>query len=225
MNARANPAWVWLAIVAAVYALILFVGAGTLAYWRAWLFLAVVLGAMAAMTWDLARRDPALLQRRVEGGPWAEERPVQRVVMAIASLGYVAMLLIPALDVRWRGARVPAAASALGAVAIAAGFYLVFLVFRENTFAASTIAIAGGQRVISTGPYAFVRHPMYAGGLLYLAATPLALGSWWGFAPFAVILAVIVWRLIDEERLLLERLPGYAAYCAKTKWRLLPGVF
>lgn len=145
--------------------------------------------------------------------------------MGVATLGFVALLLVPALDVRWNGARVPAALSAIGDTLILAGFYLVFLVFRENTFAASTIEVAGDQRVISTGPYAIVRHPMYAGGLLFMAATPLALGSWWGFVPFVVVVAVIVWRLMDEERLLRERLPGYAAYCMKVKWRLLPGVF
>jgi protein-S-isoprenylcysteine O-methyltransferase Ste14 len=225
MTSRADRAWLWFAVVAAVYAMILFVGAGTLDYWRAWLFLAVVFGAMAAMTWDLVRRDPALLQRRVRGGPWAEDRPVQRIAMAVATAGYVALLLIPALDVRWQGARVPAPVSLLGDLVIAAGLFIVFLVFRENTFAASTIEVGEGQRVISTGPYALVRHPMYAGGLLYMAATPLTLGSWWGLVPFIVIVGVIVWRLIDEERLLTERLPGYAAYCARTKWRLLPGVF
>jgi protein-S-isoprenylcysteine O-methyltransferase Ste14 len=221
----AAQAWLWFAVVAAFYALILFLGAGTLDYWRAWLFLAVVFGAMAAVTWDLVRRDPALLRRRIKGGAWAEERPVQRIVMAIAMLGYIALLMVPALDVRWRGASVPAFVSVMGDVAIAAGFYCVFLVFRANSFAASTIEVGEGQHVISTGPYAVVRHPMYAGGLLYMAATPLALGSWWGLVPFVAILAVILWRLIDEERLLVDRLPGYAAYCAKTKWRLLPGVF
>jgi protein-S-isoprenylcysteine O-methyltransferase Ste14 len=108
---------------------------------------------------------------------------------------------------------------------MAAGFYLIFLVFKENTFASSTIEIATGQRVISTGPYAVVRHPMYTGGLLYLLAMPLALGSWWGLVAAAGFVPVLAWRLLDEERFLSRNLPGYDVYCATIRWRLIPGIF
>ena len=180
---------------------------------------------MAAMTWDLVRRDPALLRRRIKGGAWAEERPVQRIAMAVATVGYIALLLVPALDVRWRGANFPAVVSLVGDVLIAAGFYFVLLVFRENSFAGSTIEVGDGQRVITTGPYSLVRHPMYAGGLLYLAATPLALGSWWGFVPFAAISGGH--RLAADRRGAVApgAFAGLRGLLRQTKWRLLPGVF
>ena len=110
-------------------------------------------------------------------------------------------------------------------VLISLGLYIVFLVYRENSFSSATIEVAAGQRVISTGPYALVRHPMYAGSFLYILATPPALGSWWGLLAAAALAPFFVWRLLDEERILKEKLPGYADYCAKLRWRLIPGGF
>jgi protein-S-isoprenylcysteine O-methyltransferase Ste14 len=113
----------------------------------------------------------------------------------------------------------------LGDVLIALGFLFTFFVLRENTYGASTIQIAEGQTVISTGPYALVRHPMYAGALVMLIGIPLALGSWWGLFGLFLILPVLVWRLIDEERFLRQNLPGYADYQTKVKYRLVPFVW
>src|SRR5215217_3751596 len=90
-----------------------------------------------------------------------------------------------------------------------AWLYLIFLVYRENTYTSATIEVAEGQKVVDTGPYAVVRHPMYAGGLLYLGGTPLALGSYRGLLAFAVIVSLIIWRLLDEEQFLARELPGY----------------
>jgi len=113
----------------------------------------------------------------------------------------------------------------LGEVLVAVGFYVTFLVYRENSFSAATIQIAPDHRVISTGPYARVRHPMYAGGLLYCLGTPLGLGSYWGLLAFAAFAPVLVWRLLDEEKFLARNLPGYTHYQRRVRWRLIPGIF
>jgi len=105
---------------------------------------------------------------------------------------------------------------------VAIGFFLIFRVYRENTFSAATVEVAAGQRVVATGPYAVVRHPMYASGLLYMLGTPLALGSYWGFVALAAMTPFLLWRLLDEERLLTRDLPGYAEYRRRIRYRLVP---
>jgi len=222
LNARA---WLSLAMLAAVMALMLFVAAGTLRYWQGWIYLAIFIGATALTTADLVRRDPALLQRRMKGGPLAETRPAQRPIMLWASICFVALLVVPALDRRFAWSIVPLAAVVAGDVLVALGFSLIFRVYRENTFTAATIEVASDQEVISTGPYAIVRHPMYAGGSLYIFGTPLALGSWWGFTPIVVMMPVLIWRLLDEERMLAHSLPGYVDYQKRVRYRLVPFVW
>jgi len=113
----------------------------------------------------------------------------------------------------------------IGDVLFAVGFGFVGRVYRENTYTSATIEVTAGQRVIDTGPYAVVRHPMYASALLYLVGTPLALGSYRGFLGLAFMLPFLVWRLLDEERLLTRELPGYAAYKARVRYRLIPGLW
>jgi protein-S-isoprenylcysteine O-methyltransferase Ste14 len=108
---------------------------------------------------------------------------------------------------------------------VAAGFFVVYRVFRENTFTAGTIEIAEQQTVVSTGPYAVVRHPMYAGALILLLGTPLALGSWWDLLSLFPMTAVLVARLLDEEEYLARGLRGYREYCQKVRFRLLPFVW
>lgn len=222
LNAKA---WIGLTALAAVMALVLFLSAGTLRYGAAWGYLAVFFGASLLITLDLMRTDPALLARRVRGGPAAETRPAQRIAMLCASAGFLALLVVPGLDHRFGWSRAPAAVIAAGDVATAAGFYAVFLVYKVNTFASATIESAGGQRVISNGPYAIVRHPMYAGSLLLLFGTPLALGSYWGLLALAAMMPALVWRLLDEERLLRATLSGYSDYTVAVRWRLIPGIF
>ena len=113
----------------------------------------------------------------------------------------------------------------VGDVLVALGFFIVFLVFRENSYTAATIEVAADQQVISTGPYALVRHPMYAGALVMLFGTPLGLGSWWGLLMFVAMTAVIVMRLLAEERFLGQKLPGYTQYCQKVRYRLIPFIW
>ena len=218
-------AWLAVAGLTVVMGQLLFVSAGTIRYWQAWAFLFVFLGASILMTADLLRNDPALLERRMHGGPTAEKRPVQRVIMLFASIGFVALLVVPALDHRFGWSAVPIGVVAVGDALVAVGFYLTWLVYRENTFTSATIELAENQRVVSTGPYAIVRHPMDASVSLYLTGTPLALGSYWGLAPIAAIVPFLIWRLFDEERFLAANLPGYSEYQQRVRHRLIPFVW
>jgi len=216
--------WLSLIGVALVMGLLLFLTAGTARYWQAWCCLVVVFAAWGLLTLYLMRNDPALLKRRSRGGATAEKETSQKIIMACTTIGFIALLVVPALDRRFNWSSVPVSIVIAADFLMAVGFYIIFLVFKENTFASSTIEIAADQRVISTGPYAVVRHPMYAGGLLYLLAMPLALGSWWGLLVVAAIAPVLAWRLLDEERFLSKNLVGYDVYCSKLRWRLIPGV-
>ena len=206
-------------------AIALFGGAGTFDYWQAWLCMVVFFGFTAAITWYLWRNDPKLLERRVSAGPVAEQRPIQKLIQAVAAVTFIGFLVVPALDHRFGWSHVPAVLSIAGDVLVALGFVIVFLVFKENSYTAATIEVATDQKVISTGPYAIVRHPMYAGALVLLFGTPLALGSWWGLLLLIPIMLVLVLRLLDEERLLASSLPGYTEYCQKVRYRLIPSVW
>jgi protein-S-isoprenylcysteine O-methyltransferase Ste14 len=225
MASLATRAWVSLVILAAVMGLLVFGAAGTIDYWQGWLYLAVFFAVSVLTTLDLIHRDPALLERRMRGGPTAESRPTQKRVMFGASAGFISLLVIPALDRRFHWSTVSAAVVLLGNVLVVIGFYFIFRVYRENTYTSATIEIAQDQTVVTTGPYAIVRHPMYASALLYVIGTPLALGSWWGLIGVAVMLPFLVWRLLDEERMLVANLAGYTDYQRKVRFRLIPGAW
>jgi protein-S-isoprenylcysteine O-methyltransferase Ste14 len=145
--------------------------------------------------------------------------------MLCTSVGFIALLVVPALDHRYHWSTVPFFGVVAGDVLVATGLYFIFLVYRENTFTSATIEVAPDQTVISTGPYAVVRHPMYGSGSLYVLGTPLALGSYWGLVPLAATLPFLIWRLFDEERFLRERLPGYMEYQQKVRHRLVPRIW
>jgi protein-S-isoprenylcysteine O-methyltransferase Ste14 len=215
-------AWLSLAILALIMGLLIFVSAGTVRYWQAWIYLVLFFGMSAVITLDLMRHDPALLARRMRGGPTAERRPLQRVIMTGASLGFIGLLVLPSLDFRFKWSVVPPGIVMIGDALFALGFGFIARVYRENTFTSATIEVAEGQRVIATGPYAIVRHPMYASALLYLIGTPLALGSYWGLLALALMLPFLLWRLVDEERLLARELPGYTDYQKRVRYRLVP---
>ncbi len=187
--------------------------------------MAVFVGASAAITAYLAISDPKLLERRMNVGPTAEKEPTQKILVSIFMVGFIALLVFPAFDHRFGWSSVPYAVSLVGDALIAFGFSLTFLVLKINTYSASTIQIAEGQKVISTGPYARVRHPMYGGALPLLIGMPLALGSWCGLAILVLLMPALVWRLLDEEKFLRKNLPGYADYCLKVRYHLIPFVW
>jgi protein-S-isoprenylcysteine O-methyltransferase Ste14 len=219
-------AWLSLAMLAVVMALLIFVPAGDIrGYPEAWVYLAIFVGASAWTTVDLLRRDPALLVRRMRGGPTAESRPLQRIIMLFASSAFIALLVVPGFDHRFRWSSMSPAMVIAGDVLVAVGFYGILRVYRANSYSSATIGIASGQTLVSTGPYAIVRHPMYSNALLYTIGTPLALRSWWGLVAVAVMFLALVWRLMDEERLLALELPGYAEYRTRVRYRLIPRVW
>ncbi|MBV8392200.1 MAG: isoprenylcysteine carboxylmethyltransferase family protein [Alphaproteobacteria bacterium] len=204
-------------------AAILFVVPWTLAWWQAWLFLAVWLACSVAVTLDLMVRDPALLERRIGAGPGAETEPRQKIIMALLTPCFAGLLLLPALDRRFGWSEMSPGIVGLGDALVVVGWLIIHIVFRANSFTAATISLSPEQHVISTGPYALVRHPMYFGALPMLAGVPLALGSWWGLLVFAAMVPGLVWRIVEEEKFLVANLAGYADYREKVRYRLVPG--
>lgn len=209
---------VWLA----VSGLLLFLPAGTFNYWQAWVFLA----ALVVPTWIpsiyLLRTNPAVLQRRTRGGPTAETRTVQKVVAGCVWLSAAAMLVVSALDHRFGWSKVPAAISVVGAVLVAVGVGLAMMVVVQNSYAAATIQVEAGQKLVSTGLYGLVRHPMYSGSVIIMVGIPLALGSYWGLLFVVPGLLAFAWRIHDEEKFLQEELDGYGEYMRKVRYRLVP---
>jgi|SRR5262245_46718213 len=200
----------------------LFLPAGTLDYWEAWFFIAVIFACSVVITIWLMLNDPRLLERRLKIGPAAEKEPAQKGIVAFALLSFAGLGILSAFDRRFGWSDVPTSVVILGGILIALSYIVFYLVLRENTYAASTIQVEENQRVISTGPYALVRHPMYTGALISMIGIPLALGSWWGLLMFIPSAAGIIWRLLDEEKFLSRNLAGYTEYKNKVRYRLIP---
>jgi protein-S-isoprenylcysteine O-methyltransferase Ste14 len=225
MNILDLKAFAGLLFLFVAMAALLFVPAGTADYWQAWTFLVVYFASSLALTLYLMKADPALLQRRMRGGPAAEKEPVQKIIMVIASLGFVGLLVVPALDHRFAWSQMPSAMALAGDGLVGIGWIAIFFVFRENSFSSATIELSPDQKVVSTGPYALVRHPMYAGALVMLLGIPIALGSWWGILVVAAMLPALIWRLLEEEKFLASNLAGYVEYRNKVRYRLIPTVW
>lgn len=204
---------------------LLFVPAGTLRYWQAWVFLAV----FALSTWIpsvyLLRTNPAALERRMRAGPFAETRTLQRILVSVMFVCFPAMLAVSALDHRLGWSSVSAPICLAGAALVAIGLVVAMSVVIENGYAAANVTIEAGQTLVSTGLYALVRHPMYAGNVILMVGVPLALGSYWGLVFLAPGLAVLVLRILDEEKLLTRELAGYAEYTRQVRYRLVPYVW
>ena len=174
---------------------------------------------------DLMQKDPKLLERRVNAGPGAEKEKSQKIIQFLAAIAFIVVFVFSAIDHRFGGSAVPPYVAIAGDVLVVLGLVSIFFVFKENTFASGVIEVEAGQKVISTGPYALVRHPMYLGALVMLLGVPLALGSWWGLFTIIPIALVIVWRLLDEENFLAKNLSGYSEYRNKVRYRLVPFIW
>jgi protein-S-isoprenylcysteine O-methyltransferase Ste14 len=225
MNPPYKKAFISLAIFFLVMAALLFIPAGTLDYWQAWMFLAVYFAASIAISLYLIMYDPALAARRMSGGPFAEKESAQKIIMSLTSLGFIALIVLPAIDHRFGWSHPTPFTAVAGDVLVVLGYLGIFFVFRENSFASATIQSPEDQRVISTGPYAWVRHPMYATALVMLLGIPIALGSWWGVLIVIALIPALIWRLLDEERFLARNLSGYIEYQGSVRYRLLPWVW
>jgi len=209
----------------AYFAATLFWPAGTFHYWQAWLFIAIFCVATLAPSLYLAVADPAALQRRLHAGPTAETRPAQRLVMCAIYLLVTALFVVSALDHRFGWSSVPTWLVITGNVLVAAGLLLAQLVVIQNSYAAATIRVEQGQPLMTTGLYGSVRHPMYAGALIMMLGTPPALGSLWGLAVVVPSVLVLAVRILDEEKMLVEELPGYPEYRQRVRYRLIPNVW
>jgi protein-S-isoprenylcysteine O-methyltransferase Ste14 len=225
MNELRRRAYRGLAFLLGALAVCIFLPALTLAWWQAWLYLAVFAGATFATTAYLLKHDPELVEHRLRAGPTAEREPRQKLIQGGLGIAFILLFIVPGLDHLFGWSHVPDALVLGADVAVAIGFWIVFRTFLENGFASSIVEVREGQRVVTTGPYAIVRHPMYGGALLLLLATPPALGSWWGLILIIPVIGGIVFRLLDEERFLVRNLTGYADYCRATRRRLIPLVW
>lgn len=208
----------------AVFGLVLFLLAGTVDYWQVWTFLVV----FALSTWIpavyLQRADPAAHQRRKRAGPVAETRSLQKVLIGSWYFSLTAMIVISALTIASMVVGAPAICAA-GDVLVAVGLGVTSLVVIQNSFAASTVRVETGQTLVTTGLYGLVRHPMYTGNFITVVGFPLALGSYWGLACVVPSLLVLIVRIVDEEKLLVEELDGYRAYTRAARYRLMPYIW
>jgi len=197
----------------------LFIPAGSLHYWQGWVLMAQLFLPMPFTSVYFLKRDPQLVERRLRTQEAiGEQKTIIRWLQGVA----FASLLIPGLDYRFGWSHVPLWLTILSQILAFAGSLITLWVMKENSFASRTVQVEEGHRVISTGPYRFVRHPMYFGAILMFVFTPLALGSWWALPGFLLVIPFLVLRLLNEEKLLRRDLPGYSDYCLRTRSRLLP---
>ena len=208
-----------------VLAALLFIVAGTIDYWQAWVLIVIFAGCDSAIFIYLALKDPALLERRRKAGLAKEQRPAQRVALSLARLSALALLVVCGLDRRLMWSNVSPIVSVLGDLLVVLGIFILLLVFRANTYASSSIEVVEGQTVIPTGPYAVVRHPMYVAILVIMLGTPLGLGSWWGLLAGVGTSVAVIWRIVDEETMLRSDLAGYSEYARRVRYRLVPFVW
>jgi protein-S-isoprenylcysteine O-methyltransferase Ste14 len=208
----------------AVTVVLIFAPAWTLDFWEAWVYLFVMAAASAAIVLYLRRNDPKLLERRARG-PGAEREVNQKLLHLGAILAFAGAIVLSSFDHRFAWSRVPLFVEIAGYVIVLLGFGIYFVVFTENTFGGATIEVVSDQRVITTGPYAIVRHPMYTGLLVLLLGTPLALGSWWGLLMLVPMAVVVASRIRYEEGFLKTNLLGYADFCRNVRYRVVPFIW
>ncbi len=206
---------------AIVLGLVFFGTAGTFRYWQAWLYMVTLLVPMFFVLIYLIRRDPKLLERRFRA---REQRQRQQAIVTIGTLLMLLACVIPGLSLRFGWPMVSPALSIAADGVVLLGYFLFFRVLRVNSYAARTVAVEAEQQVVTTGPYRYVRHPMYVAVIVMYLFTPLALGSAWAVLPALLLPIVIAARIRDEERALVDGLPGYVDYQTKTRFRLIPGI-
>lgn len=203
----------------------LFLPAWSLRYWEGWVFWFEFSVLVTLITIYFLYKDPALIERRLKAGPLVEKEKRQKIIQWFANFFFVALIIFPGIDHHFGWSHLSLRLIVLGDTLVALGLTVIFFVFRENSYTSGVIEVGKEQTVISTGPYRLVRHPMYAGAILLILGIPLALGSWWGLLLCVPMVAVIIWRLIDEEKYLSKNLAGYIDYCAMTRYRLVPGIY
>jgi len=206
----------WLAIFLPVW---------SINYWQGWLYFSVFILSCLLITLYFIKKDLGLIQRRLKAGPTAETEKSQKIIQALSSIFFLGIFIVSGFDYRYVWSCVPGILSIIADICAGIGFLIVFFVFKENSYTSSIIEVGDEQKVISTGPYGKIRHPMYSGAFLMLLFTPFALGSIWGLIPVTGIIITIILRLLDEEKYLIKNLPGYEEYTKKVRFKLIPGVW
>ncbi len=201
---------------------ILFIPAGTLNYWEAWVYLAVLFLPMGFVLSYLLKNSPDLLERRMK---LREEKGPQKLIVSASAFVILLAFILPGFDQRYGWSQVPAWLVIAADGCVLLGYALIIWVFRTNRFASRVIEVAENQQVISSGPYALVRHPMYVGTILMYALSPLALGSYWAVLPGLLIIPTLVARILNEEQSLVKDLAGYGEYMQRVRYRLFPGIW
>jgi protein-S-isoprenylcysteine O-methyltransferase Ste14 len=205
-----------------VLCLVFFLPARTFRYWEAWIYMGIIFSCASGVVFYFLKHDPELLERRIRTKEKVKE---QKLIIAVGWLIFLPIFLIPGFDKYYNWSEVPLFLKIIADIFVLAGYLIVIRVFRENSYTSRVIEVDSGQRVISTGPYAIVRHPMYAGNLLMYGFTPVALGSWWALIGSVLLVILILFRIFSEEKFLIENLEGYKDYLHITRYRLIPGIW
>ena len=205
-----------------IMGLLFFLPAGTLKYWEGWIYMIVIAVPMTFFGVYMFKHNPKFLERRMKV---KEKRDKQKLIVKLGIIPFLFTFMLPGFDRRFSWSDVSTPVTIVGLAVALLGYLSILYVFRTNTFASRVVEVEDEQKVITTGPYARVRHPMYSSIMILYLFTPLALGSYWAVIPALFILPVLIARIIDEEKELLDNLEGYREYMQKVKHRLLPGIW
>jgi protein-S-isoprenylcysteine O-methyltransferase Ste14 len=204
---------------------LIFLPAWSLNYWQAWTYLLVFFGWVYFIDFYFLKHDRALLERRLKAGAKDEKEKTQKIIQSLASICFITLFVVSGFDHHFHWSQMLIYMNVVGDAGVFLGFLIIFIVFKENSFTSSIIEIDKEQKLVDTGPYAHVRHPMYSGGILLVVFTAFALGSYWALIPSLLLGVAIVVRLLDEEKFLSINLNGYKEYIAKVRYRLVPGLW
>lgn len=209
-------------IVVVCFLMAFFLTAGTFNYWQAWVYLAIVLIPMVFVMRYFINKNPEFIERRMRLG---EKESAQKKIIRFSFIFFLLAFILPGFDKRWGWSNIPFGIVIAADLLVFLSYAFIVRVFRENIYASRIIEVDQNQKVISSGPYAIVRHPMYTGVAIMYSVSPLALGSWWALIPGLMIIPTLVARILNEEEFLSRDLPGYVEYKQKVKYRLLPGIW
>lgn len=209
-------------LVPIILGLLILIPAGTFNYWQVYLYFIILLVPMIFVLFYFLKKDPVFLERRTKA---KEKEKEQIIIQIVFTLIFVSGFVIPGLDKRFGWSNVPVLIVIIADIVIFLGYLLIFFVFKQNSYASRIVQVEKDQKVISTGLYSIVRHPMYLGVIIMYIPTPIALGSYWGLIPMATIPLALVLRIMNEEKVLCKDLPGYKDYRQRTRYRLIPFIW